>query len=274
VFCVLTLLAALAPVARADAPQRILSFNLCADQLVIALADPSQIAGVSPFATDPATSVIAEEAKRYPRAEARSEAAIALKPDLVLVGPIDRAGIRRTLKHFGLRVVEVGLVADIAAARAQVREVAALLGHSGRGEFLIAEIDAARARLAKVARKPPATALLIERAGYVTGPESIAAALLREAGFFPPAGAPAGLGGFVPLERLLTLRPDYLAFYEQVSRPDDQGSIYLTHPALKERYPPSRRLVLPRRYALCGGPALVAALDYLTQTLSASAPTR
>ena len=36
-------------------------------------------------------------------------------------------------------------VSDLAAARAQIREVAALLGHPERGEALIADIDAARA---------------------------------------------------------------------------------------------------------------------------------
>jgi iron complex transport system substrate-binding protein len=32
-------------VAHADAPKRVVSFNVCADQLVLALADASQIAG-------------------------------------------------------------------------------------------------------------------------------------------------------------------------------------------------------------------------------------
>ncbi len=40
-------------------PQRIASFNLCADQLIVALADPQQIAGLSPYAADPALSVVA-----------------------------------------------------------------------------------------------------------------------------------------------------------------------------------------------------------------------
>jgi len=42
----LTTPASTAP-ALADAPRRVVSFNLCADQLVLALADPEQIAGLS-----------------------------------------------------------------------------------------------------------------------------------------------------------------------------------------------------------------------------------
>jgi iron complex transport system substrate-binding protein len=43
----------------------------------------------------------------------------------------------------------------------------------------------------------------------------------------------------------------------------DQGALYLTHPALRAAYPPDKRIRLPARYALCGGPALIAAMHYL-----------
>ncbi|MEZ5876333.1 MAG: hypothetical protein R3D43_00470 [Tepidamorphaceae bacterium] len=44
-------LAALSPLAANDAPQRIVSVNMCADQLLLALADPQQIAALSWNAT-------------------------------------------------------------------------------------------------------------------------------------------------------------------------------------------------------------------------------
>ena len=52
------------PAGAADPPRRVASFNVCADQLVIALADPDQIVGLSPYASDPAISVVAEKARR------------------------------------------------------------------------------------------------------------------------------------------------------------------------------------------------------------------
>ena len=45
---VAALIAAAVHSARADMPRRIASFNVCADQLAVALADPSQIVGLSP----------------------------------------------------------------------------------------------------------------------------------------------------------------------------------------------------------------------------------
>jgi iron complex transport system substrate-binding protein len=270
---VVCLLAGLLPVlpARADAPRRVVSFNLCADQLVVALADPGQIAGLSPYAADPALSVVADKARAFRRLDWQAEATIALQPDLVLIGPNDRSVTRRMLAAQGMRVLEVGFVTDIDKARAQIREVAALLGHPDRGERLVASVDAARARLhtslAALPRASYATALVIERGGYTQGPASLAATLLEEAGLKPPAGAPAGYGGFIPLEKLLMLKPDLVFLKDPPSAATDQGALYLTHPAIRDLYPPHRRLSLPTRYTMCGGPALVAAFDHLAKVL-------
>ena len=57
--------------------------------------------------------------------------------------------------------------------------------------------------------------------------------------------------------------------------PDGQGAVYLTHPALRELYPPSRRrIILPARYTMCGGPSLIAAFDYLTEVVTRLAAER
>jgi iron complex transport system substrate-binding protein len=91
---------------------------------------------------------------------------------------------------------------------------------------------------------------------------------MEEARLRPPVGAPAGIGGFVSLESLVMMRPDLLVMSSLVEKPRDQGSVYLTHPALQALYPPSRRIVLPGRYTLCGGPGLVAGLDHLAAELT------
>jgi iron complex transport system substrate-binding protein len=251
-----------------DAPRRIVSFNLCADQLVVALADPDQIAGLSPYATDPALSVVANKARAFRKADWQAESTLLLEPDLVLIGPNDRSVTRRMLTAQGLRVVETGFVSDFDSARKQIREMAALLGHPERGEKLIDELDRARARLATVAPKSDRTALVVERGGYTQGPASLAATLLVESGLKPPAGAPAGYGGFIPLEKFLVLRPDLVFLKDPPSAATDQGAMFLVHPALRDLYPPERRLALPTRYTMCGGPALVAAFDYMADEIA------
>ncbi len=64
------------------------------------------------------------------------------------------------------------------------------------------------------------------------------------------------------------IRPDLLVMHDPVGEPRDQGSVYLAHPAVRALYPPARRLVLPVRYTLCGGPGLIAGLDHLADELT------
>ena len=254
--------------AAADAPRRVVSFNLCADQLVLALADPDQIAGLSPYAADPTVSVMVDRARGYRRLDWQAESTIALGPDLVLIGDTDRPITKHVLRAQGLRLHEITLISDLTVARRQIEEVAAVLGHPERGATLIGEIEAPRARLAAAPRPPFSTALLVNRGGYTAGVRSLAAVLLEEAGLKAPPGAPPGYGGYVPLERLLALHPDVIVLNNPPTDAHDQASTNLTHPALATLYPAERRLVLPTRYTLCGGPALVAAFDYLAAMLT------
>jgi iron complex transport system substrate-binding protein len=253
--------------AQKAAPQRVVSFNLCADQLVLALADPSQIAGLSPYAADSALSVMADKAKDFRKLDWQAESTIALQPDLVFVGPNDRSMTRRMLTSQGLRVAEAGFVSDLDSARRQIREMAALLGHPERGERLLADLERARSRLAAASRKGGETALVVERGGYTQGPSSLAATLLSEAGLEPPAGAPAGYGGFLSLEKVLVVKADLVFLKDPPRAATDQGAMFLVHPAMRDLYPPERRVALPTRYTMCGGPALIAAFDYMADTM-------
>ena len=255
-------------IAFADTPRRVVSFNLCADQLVLALADPAQIAGLSPYAAQAGLSVLADKARAYRRLDWQAESTIALGPDLVLIGDSDRPITKHVLRAQGLRLHEITLVTDLDVARRQITEVAAVLGYPERGEKLIGDIEAARARLHAAPKPLFRTALLVNRGGYTAGERSLAAMLLTEAGLAPPPGAPRGYGGYVPLERLLLLHPDVIVLNNPPADAADQGSYNLSHPALAALYPPHRRIVLPTRYTLCGGPALVAAFDYLAELLT------
>lgn len=271
-FWIAALLAALCGIAnRAEAetpPRRIVSFNLCADQLLLALADPAQIAGLSPYAVNPALSVMTEQGARFPRLDWDAESVINLAPDLVLVGPSDRP-TRAILDATGLRVVEVGLVSDLAAARQQARDIGALIGHPERGENLSRALEQAEATLAASAVRPSLTALVVQRGGYSEGPASLVAGMLRVAGLRPPPNSPNGFGGFVSLEQLLIDGPDVLVLQDPPRAAGDQGALFITHPALLARYGENRRIDLPARTTLCGGPPLLQGLDFLTTAIKA-----
>ncbi|MBR2117946.1 MAG: ABC transporter substrate-binding protein [Afipia sp.] len=257
-------------------PRRIVSFNLCADQLLLALADPAQIAGLSPYAVNPLLSVMTDKAAAFPRLDWDAESVVNLAPDLVLGGPSHRP-IHAMLSAMGIRVVDVELIRNLADARRQAIEVGKLVGHPERGEALARQIEQAEARLSAVALKPPLTALVIQREGYREGPASLASGMLSIAGLRPPQRASAGAGGFmsaeqggfVSLEHLLTGGPDVLVLQDPPREAQDQGALFITHPALLARYGANRRIDLPERYTLCGGPPLLQGLDYLARAIKA-----
>jgi iron complex transport system substrate-binding protein len=248
----------------APAPQRIVSINACADQLLLALADPAQIAALSVYAAEPANSYLAAQAEAFPHDAGAAETVIRRQPDLVLAGRFTKRETRSLLKRLGYRVVKLESARTIDESIAQIRDVAALLGHPDRGEALIARIDAARQHAAASAPADRPTAATYQRRGYVTGQKTLTSELMRLAGFRDMGGDMAGgTGGFVPLERIISERPDYLVVSDPQAIIADQGSALLAHPALDALYPPERRIALPGRLTVCAGPSLPEAIDTL-----------
>ena len=246
-------------------PARIVSINLCADELLLTLADPGQIVALSPYATDPRLSFVADEARAFRHDAAAAETVVDLKPDLVLAGRFTKRATRTMLTRLGYRLELLDSTRSIAASIEQIRTVAALVGHPGRGEALIARIEAAEtAARAAAAGRAPATAVVYQRRGYVTGGDTLTGELLSIAGFANAGGTLAGkTGGFVPLEKIVAGPPDYLVVASSSVHVEDQGTALLAHPALAALYPPAKRIVLPEKLTVCGGPSLPAALDWL-----------
>jgi iron complex transport system substrate-binding protein len=266
ILCSLALIAALiaAPLQAAAAsapPTRIVSSNLCADQLLLALADPSQIAALSRLARDPSLSYLHERAAPFPSNTGEAEEILRIHPDLVLTGAFERRETRAVLSAQGVETLLVQPWSSFSQGEEQIREIAARLGHPERGEALVDEIEAALERLDGAVKGAP-TSLTIERRGYVPGAKSLVAAMTRRAGF-RDASASVGLSdeGFVSVERLVFAHPDYVVVSEAAPGAIDEGEAFLIHPALMALYPDRKRLVVDPRLTLCAGPSTPAMID-------------
>ena len=223
------------------AVERVVSLNLCSDQLLVMLA-PEKVVGLTVLSRDPALSVVAAEAARLPVVRADAEAVLLRHPDLVLAGGFGAQTTVALLRAYGLPVLVVGQPEDFPAIRAETRRVAAALGVSARGEALIARMDATLAAL-----RPPAEklrTLLWEPRGYTAGPGSLGDAVLRAAGLID-----AGSGARVGLEALMTHPPDLLVVPEAPAFPS-LATAMLDHPATagipRRTYDPAT--------LICGGP--------------------
>ena len=260
---------ALAVLVAADAaaatPQRIVSINLCADELLIALADPDQIVALSPFSVDRNLSFFADEATAYRHDVATAEQVVEIDPDLVLAGRFTKRATRDMLSRLGYRVILLDPARSLAQSIDQIRQIAGIVGHPDRGEELVAAIVAARTEAeARSPVVPAETAVIYQRRGYVTGGGTLSDELLEVAGFRNAGADLAGaIGGFVALEQLIAVPPDHLVIARPPARAEDQGSALLAHPALAALFPPHTRIVLPERLTVCGGPSLPAAIRWL-----------
>jgi iron complex transport system substrate-binding protein len=259
-------LVAAAPRAAGAAPARIVSINLCTDELLLKLADPGQIAALSPYAVDPDMTLFADKARLFRHDAATAEAVVAIHPDLVLSGRYSSRAMREILALLSHDVAEFDLARTIAESEALIRGVADRIGHADRGEALVATIEAARSKAEAsipAGRRP--TAVVYQRRGYVSGGQTLTGELLALAGIDDIGGRIAGPeGGFTPLEKIVQLRPDFLVVTEPAGRPVDQGSALLAHPALAALYPPERRIVLPETLTVCGAASLPEAIAWVS----------
>ena len=258
--------------ARAEnSPRRIVSANLCTDQLLLAFADPDQIVSLSRFARDPSMSYLHEQAMRFPQNRGNAEDLVKIDADLALVGSYDAGYTRELLKKRGLAFLPVPPWGSHQQGLDQIRSVSRALGHSERGEAMIARIEGALAPLREqaAARQSRPSALIVSRRGFVyhAGPmaEIIAAAGLTD------LAVQIGLApsGYVTMERLISLRPDYLIVSEREFSPKDQGQAFLAHPALVDLWPPERRLVAPGHLTICGGPSVIELIETMASEIAA-----
>ncbi len=223
-------LLAAAPALADTAPARVVSMNLCTDQLAMLLAAPGQLVSVSHLASDPLSSSMVAEAAAFPANRGGAEQIFLMHPDLVLAGTYTSLASVSLLRDLGVTVVQVPPVTALDEIPGQIRTVGAAMGRAAQAEALVAEFQAGLAALAT--DLPPRRAALYYPNGYTVGEGTLADDVLRHAGF-DNIGARAGLtgGGTLPLERLVMASPEMIVTstkYPGASRSED----ILDHPAL------------------------------------------
>lgn len=246
------------------APARVVSINLCTDQLAMLLAAPGQLVSVSDLAADPASSAMAEEARRYPVNHARAEEIYLLRPDLVLAGAYTARATVDMLRRVGLDVVKFDPANSLSDTRDRMAQMAALLDRAAEGAALIARFDADLAALQAAAGDAPRAALYHPN-GYTLGAGTLANDILRAGGF---ANVAAELGhhggGTLPLETLVMADPDLLISAETLPGASRSEEV-LVHPALEDLRAGHNALRIASPDWICGTPHLLGAVERLVE---------
>lgn len=262
------LLLALVAASAEAAPRRIVSLNLCTDQLLIDLAEPAHIAGLSPYARDTSRAFEAARATRLPTLSGTAEEVMVIAPDLVVSSRYMKRETRQFITARGLKLVEFDDPRTLAEARAQIAQMGWLLGVEERANQRLAAFDSALAELRAVARQTSLRILPLARRGWVAGSETLLADLLREGGLMNAAGELGfKAGGFASLEAVIALKPDALLLTRAEIRAEDQGQAMLLHPAISAMFPPGKRITIAERLTVCGGPMLTEAMRQLAREI-------
>jgi iron complex transport system substrate-binding protein len=258
--CKTLVVVAAALVCGAAAPQRVMSLNVCADQLLLALVPEKRIASLTFMAREPQPLRIWPQGARIPVNYGSAEEVLAAKPDLVLTGPFVPALTRQLLQRSGARIVEVPLAENFDQIRAVTRQVAAALHAEARGEILLAHMDEDLRALAKARPATPIRVAQWGNGGYVPGQSGLFGAMLTVMG----AQSITAGDGFYDLEGLLAGKPDALIFSDTYAGMASLRADQDTHTALAQRYP---RISYSSFYG-CGVPQLAAAARKLQADLN------
>lgn len=180
-------------------PARVVSQAVGTDELLLAVAEPSQIAALSHLSRDPAFSATAAEAAKYPQIRPEdAESILRFKPTLVLVASYSRPELVAQLKRAKVKVISLERFNTLEDAYANLRLLAKELGTEARAEAVIASCQA---RMAELARRlegvRPVRVLAPSTYGFTGGRDTTFDDLCRHAGAINVA-AEAGLVGHVP----------------------------------------------------------------------------
>jgi iron complex transport system substrate-binding protein len=240
--------------ARAQTPQRVVTANLCLDQIALRLAAPGQLVGVSHLAHDPRISVLADRARTVAPVRGTVESILALRPDLAIMGEGRHFNLKRLLRDAGVAVLEVPWAASLDEAEALIARVASAMGRDEAGRALVADMQAER-RQVTWPGPPLARAAVLQADRGTTGKGSLMDELLRLAGlrnYAAELGIPAY--GRWSLETVLSGQPDVLVIDGMANANPARATEFVDHHALRSLAGRARVVSVPLRYSICAGP--------------------
>jgi iron complex transport system substrate-binding protein len=245
---------------------RIVSMNPCVDAILMEIADPAQIAGISHYSHDPrATSVPIVWAQKYTAISGAAEDAIAEKPDLVITGQHVSIQTIAALKRLGIPLMQVAVPESVDQSAQQITDIAARIRRPHQGAMLNGRIQAALVKARSTGT--PVTALIWQGSGLVPGTGTLADEMLTRTGFRNlSAELELAKWDVLPIEGLLSKPPAVLLSGEaNMGESNQDANRMLNHPALRGAKTHIQVAHYPSRLLNCGGPTIITSAQRLAQ---------
>src|SRR6056297_93647 len=242
---------------------RVVSVNVCTDQLVLLLAEPEQIVSLSPLSVDPRTSVMAQEAVNYSTNNAQSETIAMQNPDVVVAGAFNDPAFLRMLESISIEVETFPITSALSDIPDEIRKMGQVLDQSDKAEAIAAQFETDLARLPPPAEDAPLAAFFLPN-GFSLGAGTLSHDILV-AGGARNLSVELGIqgNGTVSLEQVILHQPDLLIGAQPFGG-FSQSEEMATHPALAA-FP-----VLHSSVAwVCGVPSVLDAVSQVSEKVDA-----
>jgi iron complex transport system substrate-binding protein len=230
------------------APQKVVSLNLCTDQLAASMLTPATLKGLSYNAADPALSLVSGVAQDYMLLKGTTEEMAKIQPDLVLMGAGQNPQLQRWLTSKGIPFTTLKQASSIEEVQNQVAELAKVLGMDDYALNLRARqnIVIGQARLPQ----PNMRVAVYYPRGFTDGRGTLIHDLITRLGGRNIAAKQGQQGSaYLSLEQLVAQAPDVLIIplydYDIVSQAEKLSQ----HPALKGIK--AHVVPLPGQYLTC-----------------------
>lgn len=252
--------------------ERIVSLNLCTDQLLLLLVERDKVAMLSELAHNPDFSAMAELAHGIPAFNGSVETVIRLQPELVIAGRYAAASAVQLLRRLGFRVVLFEMPESVAGVRSFIRQMADTVENRAKGETLIAQMDLRLSELTRPAPKSPIRVLLYLPNGLTVGRDTLKHELMGYAGLVNLA-ALDGISGYgqMDLEHVIRTKPDLILLDSAELKAPSIARALLDHPVI--RHQGIAIASIPTRSWLCPGPEISTALQALVNASALASAT-
>lgn len=257
----------IAPAIASEKPQRIVSLNLCTDQLLMMLVDANRIVGVSYLARRRSSSAMAAHAQSLPITYGGAEDVIMLQADLILAGTYSTRATVHMLKKLKHNVIVVAPARNFTDVLKNIRLIAKAVGEVRKGEQLIGQLQLALNKtplngVVQTTSKPNPVAALVYSRGYTSGTGTLANQILLEGGFYNLAQKLGFAGSAkVSMESLLVEQPDAIVLGRKDFGGDDLAHEIFHHPALEKILNSTPSMTLADKYWVCGTPYILKAVQ-------------
>ncbi len=240
--------------AQTQPPLRVMSLNMCTDQLILNLLPPSRITSVTFLSHASPNATLSAQARQVGINYGTAEEVLAQRPDFIVSGDSSTPTTRAILDRAGYRLYEVASADTFEEIRETTRNLGHALGEERRAEALLAQMDDTLDALRRTMPDEMISVVAWDGGGFVPGRGLLFNEILSIAGGINIAAVDSNdyLVDF-DLEELLHARPDLIAYASATLDAPSLTTQVLGHPIVRRLYE-NRQITYADNLYICGLP--------------------